>query len=222
MLAPTTELVLLDLDAERLEDARASVRERGGDAVCVSCDVRDAAACSQQITDAIQGTGLDDVVSCAGLVAGDGPLLESGPDVWERLLGVNLIGVANVVRAALPSLLEAGGGDIVLVGSLAAIHGRRRVSAYSACKAGLVGLTRSLVADYGRDGVRANCVCPGSTATPMSTAPNPVIHNTLGRRAQPEEIAAVIAWLVDDASNWVNGAVLPADAGESAVGTQFT
>lgn len=218
ILARRLPVVIADLNHAAASETAELVLRGGGTAHAVACDVRDVQDCANAVRAAETLGVLSDVVACAASMAGDGPLLDTPGDRWQELIGINLVGVANVARAALAPMIAGGGGDIVIVGSLAGLQGRRGASAYAASKAGLVGLTRSLVADYGAQGVRANCVCPGSTETPMSRAPARTVPNSAGRRASPEEIANVICALVDDATNWVTGAVIPADSGESAVG----
>lgn len=218
LLSRRMPVVIADLDYGAASETAEIILRKGGAVKAVACDVRDAEDCTNTVRAAEALGALSDVVTCAASIAGDGPLLETSADRWQELIRVNLIGVANVVRAALMPLITRGDGDIVIVGSLAGLQGRRGVSAYAASKAGLAGLTRSLVADYGAQGVRANCVCPGSTETPMSRSPAAAVANSTGRRASPEEIAGVISALVDDSTNWVTGAVIPIDSGESAVG----
>ncbi|HVW33160.1 MAG TPA: SDR family oxidoreductase [Acidimicrobiia bacterium] len=216
-IAGRMPVVIADLDEDGLRGTEELIRSAGGHpVVAVRCDVRDPADCAAAVKAADDLGRLTDVVSSAGILRRNEPLLDSSVESWEAVLGVNLIGAANIVRAALPALLDGGGGDIVLVASLAAVQGLRGVAAYSASKAGLVGLARSVVADYGTQGVRVNCVCPGPTDTPMASTPSAALLNAAGRPATAEEVASAIAWLTDDASAWVNGAVIPVDAGETA------
>lgn len=215
-IAETMPVVLADVSEEGMATVADAIRGRGRTAVPVVCDVRDASACAAAVAAAEDLGGLTDVVSSAGIVAGDGPLLASSEEVWQTILGVNLIGPANLARAALPALLARGGGDIVLVSSVAALGGRPGISAYSASKTGLLGLQRSLVADYARLGVRTNSVCPGSTDTPMTRSTGKRVPNATGLPARVDQVAAAVAWLVADVSDHIIGAVLPVDAGETA------
>ncbi|HVW32224.1 MAG TPA: SDR family oxidoreductase [Acidimicrobiia bacterium] len=216
-VAARMPVVIADVDEDGLQRTEDLIRAAAGRAVvAVRCDVRDPADCAAAVKAAADLGGLTDVVSSAGILRRNEPLLDSTPESWRAVLDVNLIGPANLVRAALPNLLDTGGGDIVLVASLAALQGMRGVAAYSASKAGLVGLARSVVADYGSRGVRVNCVCPGPTETPMASTPSGRLLNAAGRAATADEVASVIVWLTDDTSDWVNGTVLPVDAGETA------
>lgn len=220
LISATMPVVLADIDADALARAEASLRRRGADVVSIVCDVRDPAACAAAVYEAEELGGITDVVSSAGILRDDGALLDTTAETWRFILDVNLVGPANLARAALPSLLARGGGDIVLVGSAAALQGRPRVSAYSASKTGLLGLQQALVADYARKGVRTNSVCPGSTDTPMTRRRGTWIPNAIGAAARPEQVAAAIAWFVADTSDHIVGAVLPVDAGETAASSQ--
>jgi NAD(P)-dependent dehydrogenase (short-subunit alcohol dehydrogenase family) len=209
-------VALLDIDASGLDETSRLVTAAGGRAQVSVCDIREPASCESALADAASLGSLTDVVCAAGIFAGDRPLLETTAELWNHILQVNVLGTANVVRAALPALIAHRGGDVVLVGSIGAGRGRRAAAAYSASKAALIGLMGSLVADYGELGVRTNCVAPGPTATGLATNPRAPQLNARGRSARPEEIAAAIAWLTHDDSDWIVGAVLPVDAGESA------
>lgn len=220
LLAARQPVAVVDVDPARLAETAGLVREQGGRCVAVPSDVRDVAACERAVEEALVLGPLTDLVCAAGTIRGDGPLTETTAEVWHDLLAVNLVGTANVVRAALPAMMASGGGDVVLVSSIGAVRGRRRTSAYAASKAGVLGLATSLVADYADRGIRTNCVCPGATATPMVARPGrPDVPelNAAGRLATPAEVANVIVWLTEEASDWVVGAVVPADGGETAV-----
>jgi NAD(P)-dependent dehydrogenase (short-subunit alcohol dehydrogenase family) len=215
LVAQGHRVVIADVDGEAVQRATAELGEAGSGRII---DVRDRGACDGAAAAAARADGgLRMVAHCAGVVRGDAAVADLDAATWERILGINLGGTFNVVAAALPHLVDAGGGAIVLASSVAAIRGLTRLAAYSASKAGMIGLARSVVADYAMQGVRVNCVCPGGTDTPLTagTSRRPP-HNAHGRKATAEEVAATIAWLLSDASAWVNGAVLPVDDAESA------
>ena len=152
---------------------------------------------------------------------------------WDDTLRVNLTGPFLLVRAALPHLLKARGA-VVSVSSVAALRASEAMAAYSASKAGLLLLTQSLVVDYGADGLRANAVCPGWTATEMADVEMAELGVSRGistedayrlatavvpqrRAASADEVAGAVCWLLSDAASYVNGAVLPVDGGSCAV-----
>ncbi len=169
------------------------------------------------------------VVNAAGIVAADDP--ENVEDsTWERMLAVNLTGTMRVCRAAIPLMRVAGGGAIVNVASVAAFNSSPGSASYASAKAGVVAYTRNIAFAHGADGIRANCLCPGWTATAMAEAEMReaalksgrsaaqetealASRLTLRRLGRPEEIAACIRFLVSDEASFVTGAVLVADGG---------
>ena len=153
------------------------------------------------------------------------PVGELTDEVWERVLAVNLTGPMLAMRAAIPAMLEAGGGVIVNVSSVGGLFGARGGAAYAASKHGLIGLTKNVAATYGRDGIRAIAVCPGAVDTGISLGGDPspkgfaALNTTLPanpRAAAALEIANLILFLVSDDGSFVNGAAIVADGGWTA------
>jgi NAD(P)-dependent dehydrogenase (short-subunit alcohol dehydrogenase family) len=163
-----------------------------------------------------------------------GTLVEMPEDEWAASLHANLDTCVVSCRAALPALVERGGGSIAIVSSVGGLTAGPQIASYSTAKAGLLGLMRAIAVDYGPRGIRANAVCPGWVETRMSagaldglaTARGITIEEAgrrvnavvpLRRPAQPAEIAAVIAFLCSPDASFVTGSVLVADGGQSAV-----
>jgi meso-butanediol dehydrogenase/(S,S)-butanediol dehydrogenase/diacetyl reductase len=190
--------------------------------------------CERAVAAAVAEFGrLDILVSCAG-VEGEGGVAEMSLDEWRRVLDANLESTMQVARAAVPAMLEGGGGSVVNVSSLAALVAPGNMAAYITSKSAILGLTRSLAVDYGPLGIRVNTLCPGWVWTPMSqdemrmyaaskgiTPDEAVAHATrylpLGRMAEPVEIARCVRFLASDDASFVTGATLVADGGSSAV-----
>jgi len=168
---------------------------------------------------------VDALCNVAGIVDRLLPVGELTDAVWERVLAVNLTGPMLAMRAVIPVMLQAGTGSIVNVSSVGGLFGSRGGAAYAASKHGLIGLTKNVAATYGRDGIRANAVCPGAVDTGISLggAPSPkglaALNTTLPanpRAAAALEIANVVLFLVSDGASFINGAAIVVDGGWTA------
>jgi meso-butanediol dehydrogenase/(S,S)-butanediol dehydrogenase/diacetyl reductase len=177
--------------------------------------------------------GLDLVVANAGLGFG-GATADVDDEHWQRTLDVNLTGAFRLARAAIPSLIERGGGSIVLVSSTAGLVSGMENAAYETSKAAMLGLARSIAVGYGPRGIRANALCPGWVETPSGDRSMEELvaergislgeayrlvtqHIPLRRPATAEEIATCILFLASDESSMVTGTTLVADGGGLAV-----
>jgi len=177
--------------------------------------------------------GLDVVVANAGLGFG-GAAADVDDERWQQTLDVNLTGAFRLARAAIPSLVERGGGSIVLVSSVSALVSGTDGAAYVTSKAAMLGLARSIAVDYGPSGIRANALCPGWVETPMGDGSMETLmtqhgislgeayrlvtqHIPLRRPATADEIAACCLFLASEESSIVTGTTLVADGGGVAV-----
>ena len=177
--------------------------------------------------------GLDIVVANAGLGFG-GAAADVDDERWQQTLDVNLTGAFRLARAAIPSLVDRGGGSIVLVSSVSALVSGTDGAAYVTSKAAMLGLARSIAVDYGPSGIRANALCPGWVETPMGDGSMETLmtqhgislgeayrlvtqHIPLRRPATADEIAACCLFLASDESSIVTGTTLVADGGGLAV-----
>jgi SDR family mycofactocin-dependent oxidoreductase len=190
-------------------------------------DVRDPAALAGAVSDAEERWGgVDAAIAAAGVIAGGVPLWEVPPEQQQAVLDIDLGGVINLARAAIPALLrrsEPRSGRFIAVASAAATRGLPMLAAYCAAKAGVAGLIRALGAELAGTGVTANAVSPGSTGTAMldESARLYGLADTQAFAAQqpvrrlldPAEIAAVLAFLAGPESGAMTGAVVPVDGG---------
>ena len=193
----------------------------------VEADVRDPEALAAAVRLAGERWGgLDAAIAAAGVIAGGVPAWQVPPGQERAVLDVDLGGVLNLARAAVPALLrrpEPRRGRFVAVASAAATRGLPMLAAYCAAKAGVTGFVRALAAELGGTGVTANAVSPGSTQTPMldesarlyglPAAGAFAAQQPLGRLVSPAEVAAVIAFLAGDGGSAMTGAVVPVDGG---------
>ena len=219
LVAAGTAVAAVDLDEEPMRDLGA---------LSLVADVTDAAAVEAAIALAESELGgLDAVVNVAG-ITGSQEAAEchvTPVDEWRRVLDVNLTGPFLVCRAALEGMLERGSGTIVNVASVAGVVAFPGRCAYSASKGGVVSLTRSLAADYAARGIRANAVCPGMVATPMTRwrLEQPDLRDAVlakipaGRVASAGEVADAVFLLAGDGLAYMNGAMLVLDGGWTAV-----
>src|SRR3954469_13716570 len=169
--------------------------------------------------------GLDAMIAVAGVIAGGLPHWEVPVEQERAVLDVDLGGVLNAARVGVPALLrrpEPRSGRFVAVASAAAVRGLPMLAAYCAAKAGVAGFVRALAAELGGTGVTANAVAPGSTRTAMLDETGPVYRSAaedfaaqqpLGRLLEPEEVAALIAWLASAESSGATGGLLPVGGG---------
>jgi NAD(P)-dependent dehydrogenase (short-subunit alcohol dehydrogenase family) len=148
------------------------------------------------------------------------PLLETSEEEWHRIIGVNLTGVFLSLKAELPYLLKNGGGHIVNMASMAGVAAEEGLATYTASKHGVVGLTKAVALDYGKQGIRCNAVCPSMVKTPMNmNAIPPEIWNQIeqgnptGKLVTPEQVAASVVFLLGQDAAGMTGSVHLVDGG---------
>ena len=221
-------VTIADLDGVAAATAATTITANGGKAVSVSVDVSDPAGIETMVAAAHDATGrLDVLVNNAGYgIAGD--VVETSIEELDRTLAVNVRGVFLGCQAAIPLMLEGGGGAIVNVSSGVALAAVERRAAYTASKGAVLALTRSIALDYMRRGIRCNCVAPGVVDSPwvgriIADQPDPVAaregmveRQPLGRLGRPEEIASSIVYLASPEASFIHGTCLAVDGGFSA------
>jgi 3-oxoacyl-[acyl-carrier protein] reductase len=219
-------LVALDINAQAAAETAREIRDAGGRAESFALDVTrrgDCVAMAKQIADNVGKVSI--LVNNAGIARRNGMLGASEAVIkdWEDIIAINLNGVFNVTHAFLESL-RAARGRIVNIGSIQSFMHLRTPSspAYTASKHGVLGLTRALAAELGKDGVRVNAIGPGFIETPLNEktrAGNPelvkvfVDHTPLGRTGKPEDIVGPAIFLASDMSAFVTGTIVMADGG---------
>jgi 3-oxoacyl-[acyl-carrier protein] reductase len=181
-------------------------------------DVTDAAS----IAAAVSAVGpVDILINSAGIVGPNVPLVETDLAAWERTFDVNVHGTFRVIRAVAPGMVERGWGRIVNIASMAGKDGNPNLSAYSASKAAVIGMTKSLGKELAKTGVLVNVIAPAVIDTPMNatTAPDVLARITslipMGRVGRADEVAALIAWLSSDQCSFSTGAVYDISGGRA-------
>ncbi|KMS77140.1 oxidoreductase [Streptomyces viridochromogenes] len=220
-------VLLTDRDGPEAERAAAELRGQGLAAEGLACDVADRASIEAAVAHAVDTFGsLDVLVNGAACCTPDTPLFEDGPDdAWARDLDITLTGTYRCCRAALPHLAATGHGAIVSIGSVNALQDFGN-HAYSAAKAGLGSLTRTLAGHAAARGVRVNLVTPGTVRTSAWEGRDAELDALrplypLGRVGEPEDIAAAITFLASRDAAWITGTTLTVDGGLTAVSTGF-
>ena len=190
-------------------------------------DVRDEGGVAALMAEVVAEHGqLDIVVNAAG-VAGGGPVHVLDEAEWDRVVDINLKGTFLVAKHAALAMLERRSGSIINIASIEGLEGTEGGSAYNASKGGVVMLTKSMAIDYGRRGLRVNCICPGAIDTPMLRSiidPDGMATYTdrmreehlLGRFGEPSEIAAAVAFLASEDASFITGHALVVDGGFTA------
>lgn len=227
-------VVVAGIDKSEIEQLGHLVPEGPGEVAARVVDVTDEAA----VRDVVEFTvtrygGLDIVVTAAGIQR-YGTAADTTSEEWDEVLTVNLTGCHLTVRNTLPHLRARGGGAVVLVSSVQAFVTQSAVAAYTASKAALNALARSIAVDEAGNGIRANAVCPGSVDTPMLRAAarrfsdgtdageRELIErwgrtHPLGRVARADEVAEAVGFLAGDRAGFITGVALPVDGGLLAV-----
>ncbi len=216
-----------DVVASRVDDVVEDVRRRGGRSEGAPFDVTDWPRVHAAV-DSIGG--LDILVNNAGNAGTEGfadlrPFAESEPGEWERYIRVNLYGVMNCTRAALPAMMERTGGRVVTIVSDAARYGDAYLAPYAAAKAGAAGFSRSIAREVGRYGITVNCIAMGTVRTPATAADdagspaeqersNQLLKRyIIRRRGEPEDAAGLVVYLVSPMASWITGQTYPVNGG---------
>ena len=194
----------------------------------VTLDVDSAADLIVDVTDpaavdaALASAGpFDILINSAGIVGPNRPLWQIEPREWAHTFDVNVHGLFHVTRAVVPGMVERGWGRIVSMASMAGKDGNPNLSAYSASKAAVIGLTKSLGKELAKSGVLVNAIAPAVIATPMNATNTPEVlaHLTslipMGRVGEPHEVAALVAWLASDEVSFSTGAVYDISGGRA-------
>jgi 2-dehydro-3-deoxy-L-rhamnonate dehydrogenase (NAD+) len=184
----------------------------------IRVDITDTAAVEKAV---VAAGPIDILVNSAGIVGPNKPLWEVDVEDWRRTFDVNVVGLFAVTKAVIPGMIERGWGRIVSMASMAGKDGNPNLSAYSASKAAVIGLTKSLGKELATTGVIANAIAPAVIETPMNatTSPEVLAHITslipMGRVGRAEEVAALVSWLCSDEVSFSTGAVYDISGGRA-------
>lgn len=218
-------IVALDVNADALKSLAVDLRAGEERLFCLAVDITDYAKVKDAVDRGAAKFGkLDILVNNAGWDVA-APFLKTEPDLWDKIIAINLKGPLNLHKAALPHLIAAGGGKVVNVASDAGRVGSSGESVYSACKGGLIAFSKTIARECARDNVRVNVVCPGPTDTALLRSfvgegeYGQKIYDGLKRAiplkrlGQPEDIPGLIAFLSSDDANFMTGQVISVSGG---------
>ena len=219
----------MDIDPSGLAATVEQIVATGGTAQAFPADIVPPGAFEQITADVEAGLGPVAVLCNVAGIGVAAPLLTTSTEDWDRIFAVNVSAIFHACKAVLPGMLARGEGIIVNIASVAGVVAMRERAAYTASKSAVLGLTRSIAADYAAQGIRCNAICPGTVETEwigkiLANAPDPeaaraaMSARQLDRRmGSPEEVAEGVAFLVHDRGRFMNGAAMVMDGGLSAV-----
>ncbi len=217
-------VVVADIDSQSGEATAAALRKIGLASSFIAVDLTDRAsvdAFAQTVQ--TQHGPVDILVNSAGW-GKTLPFWEGTPELWDKLIGLNLMGPMQLTKALLPAMIERKSGSIVNVASDAGRVGSMGETVYSGAKGGLIAFSKSLAREVARYGIHVNCVCPGPTDTPLMAEVPPKVHQALvnaipfRRLAKPAEVADAIAFFASDRASFVTGQVLSVSGGLTMAG----
>lgn len=225
LAAEGAAVFLVDVNEAGSLETADTIERTGGSAHVGVCDVRESASCDEAVHTAVEALGGLDVLCNIAGVLHYGVSSETSDDDWNRVLAVNLTGTFFMTRAALPHLCEPDRA-VVNLASAAGLQAVPYGAAYCASKGGVVMLTKSLAVEHAKTGPRINCICPGGIQTPLVAnfkLPEGAdarlfahISPRIPTIGQPEEIAAMVAYLASDDARFITGSAFTIDGGQTA------
>lgn len=219
-------VAVVDLRADTARETAEMIAAADGKSLAIPCDVTSSEQVLAAVSRAVDHFGaLHVVCNCAGVFLAEGGVVDCSEDDWDRVLAVNLKAMFLTAKHAVPHFRRSGRGAIVSVASVYGYAGLAGECAYDASKGAVINLTRQMAVEFAKEGIRANAVCPSDCDTPLIARLFPPGSDPeeekrklgepipAGRIAQPDEVAAAIAYLASDDASFITGVSLPVDGG---------
>jgi len=219
---PATDLVVSDVSAPSLEATISGLTATDGSVESVLADVSDFAEVESVITRAVERFGrLDVMINNAGVLSANGRIHNLDTEDWERAFRVNLLGAVNSIRGAVAVMRTQRSGSIVLTASVSGLTAWSHAAPYCATKAAVIQLAKAAAVEYARDGIRVNCVCPGTFRSAIHADLPPGALDAIALRhplglGSATDLVGVYSYLASDASRWTTGSAIVVDGGYSA------
>lgn len=215
---------IVDISQQNGEETVRLCKEHGVDAIFIQADVSKVEDVKRYVDKTIERFGkIDMFFNNAGISGSGVRTLECSVEEFDQIINVNLKGAFYGLKYVVNEMLKTGGGTIVNTASLGGLVGMPTLGPYSATKHAIIGLTKSIAGEYGRENIRINAIAPGTNETPMVKAfPAEAIQAMaeqvpMGRLGQPHEVANVVAFLLSDEASYIHGAVISIDGGAAAL-----
>lgn len=203
------DLILLDIDIEKLSSMKAECAGFGREVQIFACDISDEKQVNEVVSKAIAHFNkIDILVNNAALWRGSSPFTELSTDTWRKFLNVNVLGTVYVTKAVISGMAERGYGRVINVASVAGVYGNKNMSHYSATKGAIIAFTKSLAKEMSDKGVLVNAVSPGSVSDSGNTDIDAVTPSDLpymGRTGSDRENANLICFLASNAASYISG-----------------
>ncbi len=213
------KVVVADINDKSGRETVAEIKNTGGEGFFVKLDISNNRQSKQMAMETLEKYGKIDVLINNGGIVQDALISKMTEEQWDRVININLKGAFNCIQAVVDSMVGQGSGVIINTSSVVGLYGNIGQANYSAAKAGLIGLTKTLAKELGKKGIRINAVAPGFIMTPMtSNVPEKILEvmkekTPLRRLGKAEDVAHAYLYLASDEANFVNGAVLSVDGG---------